>query len=407
MTDRRDFIKAASALGPISLLTPSQSIAAARNIAAVSPNRDFYKELGVKPFINAAGFYSSLGGARMWPEVVDAMHYAIEKKAKMTDLHDAVGDRIAQLAQCEAAMVTAGAASAISLGTAACMTMGDEEKMFQLPDPTGMRNEVIIQESHRYTYDRAIRVPGAKLVWVESEADLLKAINEKTAMMFFFIKRDSDSAVRIERFVELGKQYNIPTFCDAATTVPPASNVIKTTAMGFDLVTFSGGKGLRGPYSAGLLLGRTDLVRFARMNNSPNHTSVGRGMKVAPEEYLGMLVALEISLKFDENGEFTVKMKKLESMQASINELSGLNVSIHETTGGGERQPFIDVSWNASRYKLTKPEMKQELSDGEPSIEIRALHLAGGNINLTVSMVKEGEQYAIADRIKEILIAHT
>ena len=398
MTSRRGFLAGVSGLFPLSLVKSGQ--AQANTKQAVS--NDYYQQLGVKPFINAIGPYSSLGGARMWPEVVEAMDYAIAHKARMSDLQDAVGKRIAELTGAESAMVTAGATSAIILSTAACMTMGDKDKMLQLPNTEGMKNEVIIQKSHRYIYDRAIRTPGAKLIEVETAADIRQAIGPQTAMLFFFYKRNEDSAVKIEEFVALGKEYGIPTFCDAATTVPPVSNIPKTVAMGFDLVCYSGGKGLRGPYSAGLLLGRKDLITNVRLNGSPHHRAFGRSMKVAPEEYLGMMVALEKCLSFDEEAEFNRQMKIVKGMSSALNKISGVTTEV-QVLATEAREPFVSVYWQKNKYKIDEATLKQELRNGTPSVEIRALFLSEGRIDLTAVMLKPEEDRIVVNRIAEIL----
>src|SRR6266581_1895497 len=223
MPNRRRFLQGLSSL-PL-MATPG---------VAATVKRDYFKELGIKPFINAAGTYTTLTASLMQPEVVQAIEYASRQFVHLIALHDAVGQRIASLIGCEAAMVTAGAASALTLGTAACMTGTNEEFIRRLPDTTGMKTEVVIQKSHRYGYDHAVRNCGTRFVEVETREEL-------------------------ER-----------TFNDCAGDAPPAENLSKFIKMGFDLVTFSGGKGLRGPQSAGLLLGRKDLISAARMNASPN-----------------------------------------------------------------------------------------------------------------------------------------
>ncbi|MDG1709313.1 MAG: aminotransferase class V-fold PLP-dependent enzyme, partial [Emcibacteraceae bacterium] len=259
MSNRRSFLQYA--------------LAGASTVGAPTFQRDYHAELGVKPFINAIGPYSSLGGEEMWPEVIEAMDYAVQNKAEMEDLHDAVGKRIAELVGSEYAAVTAGATSAIILGTAGCMSGLDEEILHTLPHPPeGTKCEVILQSSHKYLYDRALRVPGATLVFVDSEDDLKAAIGPETAMMFYVRKMKGD--ISLERWIEIAKENNIPTLCDAATTVPPIQNLLDTVRLGFDMCCFSGGKGLRGPYSAGLLLGRKDLIMAAKANGSPNHRAV-------------------------------------------------------------------------------------------------------------------------------------
>ena len=261
--------------------------------------RDVIKELGVRSFINAAGTFTALTGSLMRPEVVPAMQVASRKYVQLEDLQGAVGKRIAELLHCPAALVTSGCASALSLATAACVAGSDRSRIRRLPDTTGMKNEVIVQRTHRVNYDHAIRNAGVKMIEVETKEQLESAINERTAMMFFLNFADRQGKVHHEEFVAIAKKHNVPTLIDAAADVPPVENLWKYTKMGFDLVGFSGGKGLRGPQSAGLLLGRKDLIEAARLNCSPNGDTLCRTNKVNKEEIIGMLVALETYLKQD------------------------------------------------------------------------------------------------------------
>ena len=396
--NRRQFIKGVAAAAPASMLPA----AAVSQVVPAPP--DYFADLGVRPFINAIGPYSSLGGAQMWPEVIDAMDYAIRNKARMSDLHDAVGRRIAALTGAESAMVTAGATCAMLVGVAACMTMGDREKMERLPDSSGMPNEIIIQKGQRYLYDRSLKAPGASLVEVETAADIRNAIGPQTAMLFFLANRQSEIDVHVAEFVALGKEYGVPTFCDAATTVPPIKRMFETVEAGFDLICYSGGKGLRGPYSAGLLLGREDLIRYARANSSPNHRAYGRSMKVAPEEYLGMLVALETSIAFDEDAEFARQLAIIEQIGSDIGQLPDVVATV-EAPDHEAREPYLVVEWDKSRYRIDEPTLKQALRDGDPAIEIRALFLSGGRIELTAVMLKPGEPASVARRVRELLEA--
>ncbi|MDG1997303.1 MAG: aminotransferase class V-fold PLP-dependent enzyme [Emcibacteraceae bacterium] len=387
MSDRRSFLTYA--------LTGTSTVGAPRF------TRDYHKELGVKPFINAIGPYSSLGGEEMWPEVIEAMDYAVQNKAEMEDLHDAVGKRIAELVGSEYAAVTAGATSAIILGVAGCMSGLDEKILHTLPHPPkGTKTQVILQRSHKYLYDRALRVPGAKLVFVDSEADLQAAIGPKTAMMFYVRKMKGN--INIERWIEIAKENNIPTLCDAATTVPPIQNLLDTVKLGFDLCCFSGGKGLRGPYSAGLLLGRKDLVMAAKANGSPNHKAVGRSMKVAPEEYLGMMVAIETALNHDEDADMEHYYRLTNYMAAEIASLEGVTAEVMTTDAQG-MEPYVNVNWDSDIYKISKDELKLALRNGEPCVELRALFLSFGELHITGHMLKSGEEKTVALLVKEIL----
>ena len=368
--------------------------------------RDYFKELGVKPFINAAGAYSALGGARMRPEVVDAMRYAATRKVKMAELHTAVGERIAQLTGCEAAMITSGATASIVLGAAACMTLGDEDKMQQLPDTRGIKNEIIIQKKHRYTYDRALTVAGATLIEVETEEDIRRLANERTAMMFFLKPTHRGDDIPSERYVALAKELDIPSFCDAATTTPPATNVVNSVREGFDLLCYSGGKGLRGPYSAGLLLGRKDLVGYARENSAPNDISIGRGMKVSAEEYLGMLVALEVGLNITEEKDFEYKRKRFANIIEELADLPGVTTRVF-VSEGETNELYLDVDWDTDIVNMSRPEFVEALREHTPAVEVRMMLFSGGRIHVSATVMDEGQDVIVGAIMRDVLKAHS
>jgi L-seryl-tRNA(Ser) seleniumtransferase len=246
--------------------------------------RDFLNELGVPPVVNGAGTYTRLCGSLMLPEVVRAMAAVSRCYVRLDELHDAAGARIASLLGCDAAMVTSGAYAGLMLGTAACLTGDDPERITRLPDTSGMKDEVIVQKSHRFPYDHAIRNCGVRLVEVESREDLDRAVTERTAMLLFLNKAGPCGQITAAEFVRAARSCGVPTLNDAAADVPPAENLSLLLRTGFDLVTFSGGKGLQGPQSAGLLLGRADLIRAARLNTAPHSDTFGRGLKVSKEE---------------------------------------------------------------------------------------------------------------------------
>ena len=180
--------------------------------------------------------------------------------------------------------------------------------------------------------------------------------------------------------------------------------MFETIEAGFDLTCYSGGKGLRGPYSAGLLLGREDLIRYARMNGSPNHRAYGRSMKVAPEEYLGMLVALETSLAFDEDAEFARQLEIVRQIGRDIEQLAAVTTAV-QAPDFEAREPYLEVHWDKRLYPIDEPALKQALRGGDPSIEIRALFLSGGRIELTAAMLKPGEPEIVARQITDLLEA--
>jgi len=390
MPNRRRFLQTVST---VPLLGNSASAAVTK--------RDYFKELGIRPFINAAGTYTTLTASLMHPEVVQAIDYSSRVFVHLQDLHDAVGKRIASLVGCEAAMVSSGAASALTLGTAACLTGTNQDFIRRLPDTTGMKTEVIIQKSHRYGYDHAIRNCGIRFVEVDTPADLEHAINERTAMMLFFNANDPVGRIHAAEFAQLGKKHNIPTFNDAAADVPPVENLSKYIKQGFDLVTFSGGKGIRGPQSAGLLLGRKDLIEAARLNASPNSDSIGRGMKVNKEEILGMMVAVEVYLKKDHAAEWREFEKRIKLIADSVGPVSGVKTEtfIPEIANA---VPHLRISWDEAALKITSKDATKKLLEGEPSIELRPGAKAG-TIEVAVWMLQPGEAQIVARRIREVL----
>lgn len=369
-------------------------------LGGVSFERDYFKELGVRTFINAAGTYTALTGSLPHPEVIKAINYAALQYVKLEDLQDAVGERIAELLKCEAAMVTTGAASAITFGTAAIMTGGDPDKVRRLPaDLTGMKTEVIIQKSHRIGYDHAIRNCGVKMVEVETRKEMEAAINDNTALMWFLNANNYEGKVQWEEFVSIAKKAGIPTFIDCAADVPPTENLWKFTEMGFDLVCFSGGKGLRGPQSAGLLLGRKQYIDAAKKNAPPIGDAIGRGMKVNKEEILGMLVALEVYLARDEKAEWDMWEKQVKLIHDHATSVPGVTAEIH-VPKLANHVPSLRVRWDANKVKITADDARKALRDGHPSIETVG---DKETIGITTWMMSPGEERIVARRLKEVL----
>jgi L-seryl-tRNA(Ser) seleniumtransferase len=389
MPNRRRFLQGISAAP----LAGSVSFAGAGK-------RDYFKELGIRPFINAAGTYTTMTASLMLPEVMDAINYSSNKFVDLIKLQDATGQRIAELIGCEAAMITAGAASALTLGTAACMTGKNRDFVRQIPDTTGIKNEVIIQKSHRYGYDRAVRNCGTKFIEIETPEELDRAVNDRTALMLFFNANNNVGKIKDEEFVKLGKKHNVPTFNDAAADVPPVENLSKYTKMGFDLVTFSGGKGLRGPQSAGLLLGRKELIEAARMNAWPSSDTIGRGMKVNKEELLGMMAAVESFVKRDHAAEWREWEKRVKTVADGVASVPSVKTEqfVPEIANA---VPHLRITWDQSAVKITPREAVRKLREGEPGIELRPG--ARNAIEVAVWMLQPGEAQIVAKRIREVL----
>jgi len=397
-------IKRRTALGALAAL-PGLQLLDSPARADTEPgaiNRDLIVELGVRSFINAAGTFTALTGSLMRPEVVQAMQVASRKYVRLEDLQDAVGKRLAQLLNCEAAIVTAGCASAMSLATAACVAGPDRRRIRQLPDTSGMKNEVIVQRSHRVNYDHAIRNAGVRMIEVETKDQLEAAINERTAMLFFLNLADRQGKVHHEEFVAIAKKHKIPTLIDAAADLPPVDNLWRFTKLGFDLVGFSGGKGLRGPQSSGLLLGRADLIDAAKLNGSPNGDTLCRSNKVNKEEIIGLLVAVESFLKEDHAAtwkEWENRCRKIAQALAGFKDVK-TEVFIPQIANA---VPHLRVSWDYKARKLNVPAMVQKLRDGDPSIEVGPG--SRQQLQIGVWMMSPGEDAIVGERIRSILAA--
>jgi L-seryl-tRNA(Ser) seleniumtransferase len=394
--NRRTFFSAlvtAPAAGLVHKAGAASSIRSAR--------RDYFRELGVRPFINAAGTYTAMTASLMAPEVMDAINYASKHYVMLDELHDRVGERIAGLVKAEAAMVTSGAASALTLGTAGVLTGSDRQKIAALPDlgAAGMKTDVIIQKAHRFGYERAVRNCGVRLVEVESRDDLERAVSDRTAMMLFYNNNNSEGQIRDEEFVQLGRKHAIPTMNDAAADVPPVDNLWKYTAMGFDLVAFSGGKGMRGPQSAGLLIGNKGLIAAARMNSSPNGNAIGRGMKVNKEELVGMLAAIERFVHLDHAADGREFERRAEEIRRSAAAVPGVRAEVF-VPAVANHVPHVRITWDASTLRRPAAAIVRALQDGEPSIAIRA---EGEALVVGVWMMQRGEEKIVARRLRQEL----
>ncbi|MBO0860975.1 MAG: PLP-dependent transferase [Chloracidobacterium sp.] len=402
MPNRRNFIRAISSAPFLGGLFASNTIAGSK-----PTGRDYFKELNVRPFINAAGTFTTLTASLMWPEAIEAANYASKTFVSLNELHDAAGRRIAEMIGCEAVMITSGAAAALTVGTAACVAGENPAWIRRIPDlaGSGMKSEVIIQKSHRYGYDHAVRNCGVKMIEVETAEDLEKAVNEKTAMMLFFNDADPRGKIKIEEFVALGKKHKIPTFNDAAADTPPTENLSKYTKMGFDLVTFSGGKGLRGPQSAGLLLGRKDLIEAARLNCSPNSDSIGRGMKVNKEEMLGMMVAVEMYMKRDAEAEWKEWERRAKLITISVAKVPAVKTEIY-VPPIANHVPTVRLTWEKAALPLSADDVRKQLREGNPSIEIAPgsspAKADKQEIGIGVWQMQPGEAEIVAKRLREV-----
>lgn len=376
--------------------------ALASTLPEAMAKRDVLKELGVRTFINAAGTYTAMTASLMPKEVMDTILTSSQRFAMLDEVQDKVGAKIAELCHAEAATVTAGCWSAMVLGLAGVLTGTDRKKITQLPNLEGMKNEVIVQKSHNVGYVHALTNTGVTIIPVETTADVEKAINSRTAMLWFLNYQAPDGQIQHEEWVALGKKHNIPTMIDMAADVPPVENLWKYNDMGFDLVCVSGGKAMKGPQSAGLLMGRKDLIEAARLSAPPRGGTIGRGMKVNKEEILGMYVALEMYIKKDHAKEWQSWEDKVFYI-SEIAKKAG-NITTEVTVPPiANHTPYLQIEWDKSYYNLTRQQLQEKLRGGNPSIEV--MGSTDNSISITVFMLNPGEEKTVAKRILEELNA--
>lgn len=375
---------------------------------------DYYDKLGVTKRINAAGTYTYLTGCLMPPSVQAAVAEAAKHPVFLEDLQQAAGKYLAQKLRCESAMVTAGAASAVTLGTAGCMTVANGPTAGHLmpTDMAGLKNEVITQKAHRYEYDHAMRNCGIRFVEVETMEQYEAAFTPNTAMCFFYNAADGGQISR-QDWIRVAHAHNVPCLNDAAADVPPISNLWNYTQMGFDLVAFSGGKGMRGPQNAGLLLGRADLIAAATKNNCPNDDVVGRGMKVAKEQIVGMVAAIDWFTS-QSDAEFEKEFRRrCDVIAAQLKDIPTVTAEVF-IPPVANNVPHLLIRYDESRVKIAPKAVSKALRAGTPSIELNpatgSSQASAGipkdtnKIIVGVWMLEPGEEVIVGRRLREVLL---
>ncbi len=333
---------------------------------------DYYQKLGVTPFINAAGTYTVLSASTMPDEVQAAIALAARQPVNLNELLQAI------------------------LGVPT--------------DMAGLKNEVIVQKSHRYGYDHALRNCGIRFVEVETLEQYEQAFTERTVMAHFF--NAGAGKISREDWLRVAHKHGVSCFNDAAADVPPISNLWNYTKMGFDLVTFSGGKGLRGPQCSGLLLGRKDLIEAARKNNSPNSNTIGRGMKVAKEEIVGLVAAVDWFLKQDDAAIEAECRKRADRIAKPLSTIPTVQTQIF-IPEVANHVPHLLITYDQNRIRITGAEVMQKMRDGKPRIELNpstggapaSAGLPGGPNTIVVGvwMLQAGEDMVVAKRLRELL----
>jgi L-seryl-tRNA(Ser) seleniumtransferase len=353
--------------------------------------------LGVRPLLSCRGHTTIYGGSLMPPEVLRAMAEANDQFVDMYELNASAGRRIAEVMKTESALVTAGSFSAMLLGAAACLTGTDREKIDALPHPTWAKRECLIPRGHRVVYDRAYRAAGMTIVQVDNKDQLTNAISEKTAMIAGLGSVDRlrrPDVMSLEELVAAGKAASVPVLIDAASELPPVSSLTRYTSMGADLTVISGGKGLLGPQSTGILAGRKDLIEAAALNHSPN-ANIGRGMKVGKEEIVGLIAALNRYVELDHETVIETWNKKARYLADQLKDLRGVNAEYRTNAAGfGEMR----LTWDRKIIPLTGQEAFRKLMTGEP----RVLYYEddeGGTFQ--TRCMKDGDEILAARRLRQ------
>lgn len=367
---------------------------------------DIYDDLGVTKVINGAATLTRLGGSLMPPEVLAAMAEAAQHFVDMDELHKKVGERIAAWTGNEAAYVSSGAAAGLALSTAACITGLDPEKRERLPYTEGMKNEVIIHKRGRVSYAFAIRQVGGKLVEIGTEegatpVELEGAITDRTAAIFYFANPSfMPGQVPLDRGIEIARQAGIPLVVDAAAQIPPVDNLWRYTKMGADLAIFSGGKGLCGPQSSGLVVGRKDLIEACAFNACPR-AFIGRPMKVGKEELVGLMVAVRRYLDLDHDQLMQTYEDQVRTVITAFADHPYVSARRSFPSEAGQPMPRAEVIFDEQRLGITRDEVMTQLLSGDPSIALAEAGASGVFVN--PQTLEPGQEATIVTRIKQII----
>jgi uncharacterized pyridoxal phosphate-dependent enzyme len=413
-SSRRSFVKLLTAAPLLSQIAARDLYAQAASAVSRDPRQNVYTRLGVKTVINCRGTWTYLSGSLEFPEVRQAQVEAAQHFVNVLDLQRAVGKRLAELTGAESGIITSGAAGAMAAATAGCMAGADDKYIWQLPDTTGLKHEVIMVGG-RSAFDSAIRLTGAKLVLAYSPEELANAINENTAMIY-----TTDLGEKLQKVLTISKERKVPMLLDDAAGIPPADNAKLYARMGIDLYCFSGGKGLCGPQCSGLLLGRKDLIEAALLNCSPREGAVCRPMKVGKEEIIGCLTALETWLKIDEKKLYAEWNGRLDRIRKLVETVPGVTTETF-TPEDGNRYPTLKVSWDQQGWSYSIKDCVEQLRAGSPVIEVlgadnpslvKAVREGNPNhkepkgpdhIELVSMTIKPGEEVIVGQRLRTIL----
>jgi uncharacterized pyridoxal phosphate-dependent enzyme len=409
-------MKWAAAAPLLAQITARDLYARAASLANRDPSDNIYKRIGVKTVINCRGTWTYLSGSLEWPEVRAAQVEASRHFVNILELQRAAGRKLAELTGAPGGMVTSGAAGAMASATAACIAGSDPKYIWQLPDTSGLRHEVIMAGG-RSAFDSAIRLAGGKLVLAFSPEEIEAAINDNTAMIYTTHLGDT-----LKKEIGIAQAHKVPLLLDDAAGIPPIENIKLYARMGIDLYTFSGGKGLCGPQCSGVLLGRKDLIEAALLNTSPYEGAVCRPMKVGKEEVMGCLAAVETWLKLDFDALNRQWNQRAQRIATLLGTVKGVKTEIY-VPDDGNRYPTLRVSWDQQGWGFSVTDCVQKLREGDPAIEVlgpdnpslvpvvregnpnRKERREPGRLELVSMTIQPGEEIIVGQRLRSILAA--
>ena len=361
-----------------------------------SLNYPTYASIGVRSLINCKGTLTMYGGSLMLPEVRQAMTEAAQGYVQMEELVERAGERIGEIMQAEFGLITGGCAAALCQITAGSVAGTDPEKIKRLPDTSGMKNEVITLKSHRHAYDHAIRMVGITLIEVDSAKTMKAAINHRTALIALFGDREGNSEMTVREIVDIAHAHDIPVLVDAAAERPDVPNPYLSD--GVDAVAYSGGKCLRGPQAAGLVLGRRDLLWAAFINGAPHH-SIGRPMKAGKEEIMGLLAAVEQWVKRDHEADWKQWEGYLQIIIDAISMLPAVQTTMRQP-GRSNVAPVLEITWDQTAINISPRDVARHLSECDPRIE---LNCGDRGLSIMSYMMEPGDDAVVAKRLCEVL----
>ncbi len=416
-SNRRSFMKMLAASPLLAQITAKDLSAKSLAAVGLAPKENVYTRIGVRTVINCRGTWTYLSGSLEFPEVREAQVEAAHHFVNMVELQQGVGRKLAELTGAESGMITSGAAGAMATSAAACMAGTDGAKIWQLPDTTGMKHEVIMVGG-RSAFDSAIRLTGAKLILVDGADNIVNAINDNTAMIY-----TNDLGDKLVKEVAISKDKKVPMLLDDAAGIPPAQNLKLYAQMKIDLYTFSGGKGLRGPQCSGVLLGRKDLIEAGLRNSAPWEGAVCRAMKVGKEEIIGCLTAVETWLNTDEKKLYAEWNARVDKIAKLVETVPGVRTDVF-VPEDGNRYPTLRIYWDQEGWGYTIDDCVHALRASDPVIEVlgadnpslvpavhegiqrpnrKAPRPKVDHIELVSMTMQDGEEMIVGKRLRELL----